>query len=208
MSMNEAHIDFLCQALETELGGVQVYETALHCAQNEDLEQEWKRYLEETREHVRIYTELCRALEIDPETTSTCRKIVRQSAQGLVHLMEMALAAKDPDAAQLVAAECVVNAENKCHLNWELVVELGKNLRGQEGKLLRDAHAKVEEQEDEHLYHTQGWARELWVDSLGMPAVLPPPEEKKDVKSASAAERAKSSRKRMKKSSAKSRADD
>ena len=102
--LSKAAETLLYHLLETEIGGVQVYETALHCAQNEDLEQEWKRYLEETREHVRIYTELCRELEIDPETNSPCRKIVRQSAQGLVHLMEMALAAKDPDAAQLVPA--------------------------------------------------------------------------------------------------------
>ena len=197
MSMNDAQIDFLCQALEAELGGVQVYQTALHCARNEDLEEEWKRYLDETREHVQIYTELCRALEIDPETTSPGRKIVRQSAQGLVHLMEMALAAKDSDAAQLVAAECVLNAENKCHLNWELVGELGKNLKGQEGKLLKDAHAKVEDQEDEHLYHTAGWARELWIEHLEMPAVIPPPEEEKDVKTAIGAARAKSARKDM-----------
>jgi hypothetical protein len=197
MSMNDAQIDFLCQALETELGGVQVYQTALHCARNEDLEEEWKRYLDETHEHVQIYTELCRALEIDPETTSPGRKIVRQSAQGLVHLMEMALAAKDSDAAQLVAAECVLNAENKCHLNWELVGELGKNLKGQEGKLLKEAHAKVEDQEDEHLYHTAGWARELWIEHLEMPAVIPPPEEEKDVKTAIGAARAKQAREEM-----------
>ena len=197
MSMNEAQIDFLCQALETELGGVQVYQTALLCARNEDLEEEWKRYLDETREHVQIYTELCRALEIDLETTTPARKIVRQSAQGLVHLMEMALAAKDPDTAQIVAAECVLNAENKCHLNWELVGELGRNLRGQEGKLLEEAHAKVEDQEDEHLYHTAGWARELWIEHLEMPAVIPPPEEEKDVKTAIGASRAKKARQEM-----------
>ena len=32
-----------------------------------------------------------------------------------------------------------------------------------------------------HLYHTMGWTRELWIESLGMPAVLPPPEEEKKV---------------------------
>jgi hypothetical protein len=195
--MNETHIDFLCQALETELGGVQIYQTALHCVQNDELREEWKKYLEETREHVQIYTDLCTALEIDPDSTTPGRKIVRQNGQGLVHLMEMALAAKDPDAAQIVAAECVVIAETKCHLNWELVGELGKKLKGEEGKLLREAHAKVEDQEDEHLYHTTGWARELWIEHLEMPAVLPPPEEEKDVKTAIGAARAKQARKEM-----------
>jgi hypothetical protein len=35
----------------------------------------------------------------------------------------------------------------------------------------------VEDEEDEHLYHSAGWSRELWIDSLGLLAELPPPEE-------------------------------
>ncbi|MDQ2855825.1 MAG: hypothetical protein M3R68_05820, partial [Acidobacteriota bacterium] len=47
---------------------------------------------------------------------------------------------------------------------------------------------------DEHLYHTSGWTRELWFEALGMPAVLPPPEEAKKVKTAIQAARAKKTR--------------
>jgi hypothetical protein len=111
--------------------------------------------------------------------------------------MEMALEAGDPDAAQLVAAECVVLAETKDHLNWELIGELAKKRKGDEAKALKKAHAQVEEEEDEHLYHTAGWTRELWIKALGMPAVLPPPEEEKDVKTAIGAARAKKARKEM-----------
>ncbi len=46
-----------------------------------------------------------------------------------------------------------------------------------------EACAQVEDEEDEHLYHSKGWCRELWIQSLGMEAVLPPPEEKQNVKS-------------------------
>jgi hypothetical protein len=52
----------------------------------------------------------------------------------------------------------------------------------------------VEDQEDEHLYHTKGWCRELWLKSLGLPAVLPPPEEKQHVTSAVEAAVAKDNR--------------
>ena len=45
-------------------------------------------------------------------------------------------------------------------------------------------YEEVEDQEDEHLYHTKGWCRELWLESLGLKAVLPPPEERKHVKTA------------------------
>jgi len=55
----------------------------------------------------------------------------------------------------------------------------------------------VEEQEDEHYYHSKGWMRELALESLGLKAVLPPPEERKDVKSAIGAQRAKAQRTRM-----------
>ena len=77
----------------------------------------------------------------------------------------------------------------------------GDKLKGDEGKALKEAHGKVEDQEDEHLYHTTGWCRELWIDSLGMPAQLPPPEEAKDVKTAIGAARAKASRKAKSKKS-------
>jgi hypothetical protein len=58
------------------------------------------------------------------------------------------------------------------------------------GSAVNKAHEEVEEQEDQHLYHSQGWCRELWTQSLGMKAVLPPPEERKNVKTAIGASRA------------------
>jgi hypothetical protein len=109
----------------------------------------------------------------------------------------MAIQAEKREAAQLVAAECVVAAETKDHLNWELINEVAAALKGDAGKALQDAYEQVEEEEDEHLYHTTGWSRELWLASLGLPAVLPPPEEEKEVKTAIGAARAKQTRKAM-----------
>jgi len=40
------------QMLETEIGGVQVYETALTCVLNEELKEEWEKYLQQTKRHV------------------------------------------------------------------------------------------------------------------------------------------------------------
>jgi hypothetical protein len=53
-----------------------------------------------------------------------------------------------------------------------------------------EACEEVEDEEDEHLYHTKGWCRELWIASLGLNAVLPPPEERKHVRTAIEAARA------------------
>ena len=189
--------ELLYQALETEKGGIQVYKTAIRCAQNDDLKEEWQKYLEQTENHERILTDVCTAFGLDPNTETPGRKVVRHIGQSLVKAMEMALQSGPPEAAELVAAECVVLAESKDHLNWELMGQCVDKLSGAQKKALKEAHEEVEEQEDEHLYHTQGWARELWIQSLGMKAVIPPPEEEKDVKTAIGAARAKQSRKEM-----------
>jgi hypothetical protein len=189
--------ELLYQALETEQGGVQVYQTALRCVVNEQLKEEWQKYLEQTQNHVRVVEKLFGEMGLDPEAETPGRLVVRHIGQSLVKAMELALGAGKPEAAQLVAAECVVHAETKDHLNWELIGQVAQKMKGAEGRALKDAHKEVEEEEDEHLYHTTGWTRELWIESLGMPAVLPPPEEEKEVKTAIGAARAKLARKEM-----------
>jgi rubrerythrin len=195
--MNRKQLDeLLYQALETEIGGVQVYEMALRCVQNDKLREEWQGYLDQTRQHEAILRDTFEALGLDPEAESPGRDVVRHIGHSLVQAMELALEEATPEAAQLVAAECVVEAETKDHLNWELIGHAAKKLKGGEAKALKQAHEQVEEEEDEHLYHTTGWTRELWIESLGLPAVLPPPEEQKDVKTAIGAARAKQARER------------
>jgi rubrerythrin len=196
-STREQVAELLYQALETEKGGVKVYETALRCALNEDLKREWEEYLEQTQSHVEKIEGVLQTFGLDPEADSPGRQVVRHIGESLVKAMEMALETGEPSAAQLVATECVVSAETKDHLNWELIGELVKDLKGEERQALKDARDEGEEEEDEHLYHSKGWCRELWIESLGLPAVLPPPEEEKDVKTAIGAERARKARKEM-----------
>ncbi|HMH54393.1 MAG TPA: hypothetical protein VK548_29425 [Candidatus Acidoferrum sp.] len=200
--MNEEQIqELLYQALQTEMGGLDVYRTALRCAVNEDLQEEWQEYLEQTENHVQVVRGVFDTLGLDPDMETPGRNIVKHIGESLVKAMEMALEAGDPAAAELVATECVVHAETKDHLNWELIGMLAKKASGEMAAALKDAHEEVEDEEDEHLYHTTGWSRELWIQSLGMPAVLPPPEEAKEVKTAIGAARAKQARGRMKKAS-------
>jgi len=193
----EQRNELLYQALETELGGVKVYTTALTCVLNKDLKKEWTEYLEQTKNHVKIVRTLFEKLGLDPETITPGRAVVKHIGESLVKAMEMAKSSGKPEAAQLVAGECVVHAETKDHLNWELIGEVAEKEKGPDGKALKDAYAEVEEEEDEHVYHSTGWTRELWIESLGMPAVLPPPEEEKNVKSAIGAARAKHARTSM-----------
>lgn len=192
--------ELLYQALETEAGGVQVYETAIQCAVNADLKQEWQKYLEQTRDHEQKLRMLMDRLGLDPAKETRGRQIVRHKGESMVEAMKMALKGSNPQAAQLVATECVVNAETKDHQNWELLGQAAEKLSGAEGDALKQLYEEVEDQEDEHLYHSMGWSRELWIESLGLPAVLPPPEEKKDVKTAGEAAQAKKSRQALTKS--------
>ena len=144
--------ELLLQSLEHEKGGVKVYETALRCVVRDDLREEWEEYLGQTLNHVDVLTKVVGTLGIDSGEGTPGQKVVRHVGSALVQAMEMALAAGDKGAAQLVAC--------------------------------------VEDQEDEHLYHTKGWCRELWIEALGMKAVLPPPEEVHHVKTAIGAAKA------------------
>lgn len=185
--------ELLLQALETERGGIQIYTAAIAAAQNEDLKKEWGEYLDETRTHEKVLTGVFEELGLDTEARSPGRDIVAHQGAALVAAIEMAMAKADPAAAELVAAECVVLAETKDHQNWELIGRVAEQ-GGPHAKVLKAAHEAVEQDEDHHLYHTKGWCRELWIQSLGMPAVLPPPEEEKNVETAIGAARAENAR--------------
>ncbi|EHL23638.1 MULTISPECIES: hypothetical protein [unclassified Acidovorax] len=189
--------DLVLQMMETELGGEQVYRTAIACAINPDLKEEWQEYLEETLTHQNVVRSLCDTLGLDPNQQTPTRQVVKHIGESLVKAMQLAQRTGTPDAAQLVACECVVHAETKDHANWELLGKVAEVATGDLGKALKTAHEAVEKDEDHHLYHTKGWCRELSIQALGMPAVLPPPEEVKNVETAIGASRAEQQRETM-----------
>src|SRR5687768_1811578 len=107
--MNQEQLtELLLQSLQHERGGIDVYENALQCVVNEDLQQEWQEYLEQTRKHERKLMEVCQALGIDPEQASPGREIIADLGESLVQAMEKAKEGDNREAAQLVACECVV----------------------------------------------------------------------------------------------------
>jgi rubrerythrin len=182
--------ELLLQSLEHERGGVKVYETALQCVLNDDLKEEFEKYLEQTRNHERILLGVFSKLGLDPEEASAGRTAVKLIGGALVEAMQTALEAGKPAAAELVATECVVLAETKDHADWELIAKCAEHATGPQKQVLEKAADEVEDQEDEHLYHSKGWSRELWLKSLGLKAMLPPPEERQHVKTAIGAARA------------------
>ncbi|MFZ1498198.1 MAG: hypothetical protein WAT33_00005 [Giesbergeria sp.] len=189
--------DLVLQMMETELGGEKIYRAAIATAVNGDLKEEWQGYLKETLHHQDVVRGLCATLGLNADQQSPTRTVVRHIGKSLVQAIEMAQRNALPAAAQVVAAECVVLAETKDHSNWELLGRVAEVATGDIGKAFRAAHEDVEQDEDHHLFHTKGWMRELAIQGLGMPAVLPPPEEVKQVETAIGASRAEQARSSM-----------
>lgn len=182
--------ELLYQAMETELGGEKVYKAAVAAASNDEVRKEWEKYLAETQTHQTILQGVFGVAGLDVEAESPGRAILREKAKGLVKAIQTAVKEMPGSGAQLVAAECIVEAESKDHQNWVLIGELVEHATGDLKTALKDAFDEVYEQEGEHLFHTMGWARELWLESLGVPAALPPPEEEQHTKTQVGAGRA------------------
>ena len=129
--------ELLYQALETEKGGIQVYTTAIRCAQNEDLKEEWEKYLEQTAEPRADLCETC------AQPSGSIRRRRRPAARSCgtsgsrwSRRWRWRCKSGPPEAAELVAAECVVHAETKDHLNWELIGQAIEKLSGAQKKAL------------------------------------------------------------------------
>lgn len=196
--MNPKNVEaLLYQALETELGGEQIYEAAIKAATNEDLLGEWTEYLEQTRQHQQHLLGVFSALGLDPKAAHPGRELVKAKGEFMVSSIQRAIELLDPDAAQVFAGECVTEAETKDHLNWSLLERVSKQGPARYKDALAEPVAEVVTQEAHHLFHTQGWTRELWIKLLGFPAALPPPEEVKSVETQIGAGRAELQRDRF-----------
>jgi hypothetical protein len=179
---NRAH-DFLREVLEAGFAAVAVYEAALPCAPNEEVAREWQSFLSETRRHVAVTEGLLQALGVAADEPTPGRLVVRDKGIALVDAIENA-GRELRETAHVVAAECIVDAETKEQLSWQLVGALSNSLTGEPAQLLNAAYEAVRSEEDKQLFRARGWCRELWLQALGLEAVVPPPEARRDVKTA------------------------
>ena len=85
--------ELILQSLEHEMGGVEIYETALKCVQNEDLKEEWERYHQETERHVQILHDVLSQMQLDPQELASVSErqappqLWNPGAHGNVHLL-------------------------------------------------------------------------------------------------------------------------
>lgn len=168
--------ELVLQSLEHELAGERIYASALDCVVDPELKRVWQRYLDETRMHAAALRDVCRAMALDPGRETPGRRLVRRLGTALDDAIKLAMTSAAPEAAELTAAECVVLAETKDRLDWELLARCAQTLDGRAGTILRAAATTIEHQEDTHLEHSRDCWRELWMSALGMRAGLPPAE--------------------------------
>ena len=110
--------ELLYQALETEIGGVAVYRTAVTCAVNPDLKQEWIKYLDETQNHERILRGVFETLGFDPDEEVPGRKVVRHIGQSLVEAISDEVAELDGFIQNLLNATRVTAGGVSPRLEW------------------------------------------------------------------------------------------
>jgi hypothetical protein len=118
----------------------------------------FREFGEETEGHVRILEDAVRQLGGDPMFVSPGARLVEAQDTKLVETFLLS-GAMDPASVELACVEAVLQAERKCHANWELLSQLVDTLPDSDAAdVLRAAVEEVEAQEDEHVE----WAAAAW----------------------------------------------
>lgn len=161
-------VDLLCHALQCELSAVPVYETAVRCAQSSALRSHWVANLAGARHRGNLLHEACMALGIAADQDTPGRGAVRLMQEAAVEAMEDSLADAPLDAAQIIAADCVVAMEARTEAAWRLIRILATALSGDRGKVLRKACKEVDDGPGVEG-GTDQRAHELWLQAIGLP---------------------------------------
>lgn len=166
--------ELLLQALEAETGNIAVLSAALRCALDADLGRKWRDLLDHSRRRERALVSIFQQLDLNVRARTPGRRIAGQLTAVLLDALVQAQDANDPPAAQVVAAECVEHAAIRIDRTWELIGHIARTSVDDAGRALDTAFDSAPRDES-GLYRNRGWVRELWIETLGLPAVLPPP---------------------------------
>ncbi|NIF89028.1 hypothetical protein [Burkholderia sp. Cy-637] len=167
----------LDQAHETTLRAMAVYDAALAATTHEELAAEWRLHREAAHRRAQVLADVFDALGLDVEASSRVRTAAAALGKSLLEVIAYAVQGGDRAAAERVATECVLLVETRDQLHRKLLAIAAERVTGPVAQVLKDAVEALEAQADPLALHTLGWSRELWIDALGLAAVLPPPEE-------------------------------
>lgn len=165
LNMSQVEELFL-QLIEHELGSMDVYATALHYARSVSLREEWELAIEDTRAHLDVLVAFCEALGLNPSKETPGRVIARHLGVALVEAMNMAVTARNPATAELVACECVLLSETKAQFGWELLRLCSEGLEALQVDALRRAYRAIADAAKLKFFRARGWCHRLWIESL------------------------------------------
>jgi len=150
--------DQLSAFLAHERCGVHLYRAVRGLTTIDEWREQYERFGEQTEEHVGILEELVSALGGDAMYVSTAARLVEAQDSKLLETMLVA-GTLEARTVELACLEAVLQAERKCHGNWQLLSKLSKQLdRSEAADAISKAVSEVEEQEDEHVE----WAERTW----------------------------------------------
>jgi len=151
--------DLLSSFLAHEQCGVHLYRTVAAATQNPVLEGRYRKFLEQTEDHVRILQELITELGGSPHYVSPSARLVHAVNTGMLQGVVLAAGSGDLLQREMAMLEAVILAETKDHADWTLLATLANDLPdGPEKEAMRRAVARVEPEEDEHV----AWSKDMW----------------------------------------------
>lgn len=162
-------VDLLGQALEAETGGAKVYEAAILSAHHEALRGFWAGSLARSRLRARALRRAFAQLDVQPDPATVGCDAVRRTQEFLAASIDGSRHSAPPASAQVIAAGCVVLAEARVDALWAVLRGVAKVLAGERGRALKAACEVAGGGPG-----TGPWARELWLQAIGLPATLPP----------------------------------
>ena len=162
---NSQMMNMLSEFLTVEQGGEELYEKALTLVFDPEVKSKFKEYLEQTRNHQKVLTNVIKRLGGNPKMQSPTAKLAEEKAQSLLKSMSKSGLSKEQR--QLNAIENIVLAETKDHADWELLGKIARQTNdGELRDVLMPAVKEVEDQEDEHLNWPRTKMAELAMVSL------------------------------------------
>lgn len=174
--MDERQVsELVLQSLEQKKCGIPVIEAALKCTVNKELRAELEAHLRKTVCAADFLEDACFSLGMDPDRATAGRALIREISIALIDAMQRASITGASSAAQLVACECLALFENKERLCRILLAQCAQHSGGEKGKVMQEVCVEMGHEETGHFFRFRNWSRELWMEALGLYAILPPP---------------------------------
>jgi hypothetical protein len=167
--------DFLSEMLAVENGGVKLYEKALSDLEHSEHEDKLNEFLQQTRRHVELCTEMLEAAGGDANYQSPGAMAAEHKAEGLISTKVPA------EMMDLNNIENLVLAETKDHWNWEMLASVAAKIGDSELKsMARKAISEVRKQEKMHLDWNEQTLSKLAMESAMHPPAMKMNDDEKD----------------------------